>query len=128
MFNSSLITSITCCGTTLSFSRSLNFSSMASLSSFSRPSSFLMIFSCSCRRYFLWVSLIFSSTYETRTKHCVISAGHKIMTLPDTNNSCWDSHSPPTPTVSCLSFTIHHYLCKMSRIIRASSCYKQTCG
>lgn len=86
LFNSSLMTSITCCGTTLSFSRSLNFSSMASLSSFSRPSSFLMIFSCSWRRYFLWVCLIFSSTYKTRTRY-LYHLGC-IQSIPTLQNNC----------------------------------------
>lgn len=62
LLSSSSTTSITCLGTTSSLKRSRNFSSMASLSSFSSPNSFLIIFSCSCSRYFLCVCLIFSST------------------------------------------------------------------
>ena len=42
--------------------RSRNFCSSASLSSFSKPSSFLMLFSCSCRKYWRWFFAIFSST------------------------------------------------------------------
>ena len=38
------------------------FSTMLSASSFSIPSSFLMTFNCSWRRYFLWTDLTLSST------------------------------------------------------------------
>lgn len=62
LLSSSSITSMACLGTVISSTLFLNLSPTASLSSFSSPSSLLMILSCSCRRYFFCCLLTFSST------------------------------------------------------------------
>ena len=70
LLSSSSITSMACLGTVSSATLSRNFSPTASLSSFSSPSSLLMILSCSCRRYFFCCLLTFSSTWKKRIRTC----------------------------------------------------------